>query len=71
MGLKDLDFETCWERKATAKIGEIEIHFISLDDLIFNKKLAGRPQDLRDVEMLELKKGEEFNIEKPLAEKDK
>jgi predicted nucleotidyltransferase len=68
MGLKDLDFDSCWARKATATIGETEIHFISLDDLIFNKKLAGRPQDLRDVENLELKKSEEFNIEKPLAD---
>ncbi len=63
MGLKDLDFDACWERKASAKIGDLEIHFISLDDLIFNKKLAGRPQDLRDVEILELKKSEEFNQE--------
>jgi hypothetical protein len=56
MGLKELDFDECWERKATVQIGDLEIHFISLDDLIFNKKLAGRPQDLRDVEMLELNK---------------
>ncbi len=58
MGLKDLDFSKCWKRRATAIIGELEIYFISLDDLIFNKKLAGRPQDLRDVEILKLKKGE-------------
>lgn len=58
MGLKELDFEECWKRRATSKIGEIELHFISLDDLIFNKTLAGRPQDLRDVEILKLKKGE-------------
>lgn len=56
MGLKELDFEECWKRKSSAKIGDLEIHFISLDDLIFNKKLAGRPQDLRDAEMLELRK---------------
>lgn len=56
MGLKDLDFEECWKRRATSKIGDIELHFISLDDLIFNKTLAGRPQDLRDVEILNLKK---------------
>lgn len=58
MGLKDLDFDECWERRATAIIGEIEIQFISIDDLIFNKQLAGRPQDLRDVEILRLKKNE-------------
>ncbi|MGI8669873.1 MAG: nucleotidyltransferase [Aridibacter sp.] len=56
MGLKDLDFDESWQRRATATIGDIEIHFISIDDLIFNKQLAGRPQDLRDVEILKLKK---------------
>lgn len=70
MGLKDLDFDECWERRATAKIGELEIHFISLDDLIFNKRLAGRPQDLRDAENLELKKREQSEIEKSLPEEN-
>ena len=58
MGLKELDFDECWERKSTSTIGDLEIHFISIDDLIFNKTLAGRPQDLRDVEILRLKKDE-------------
>ncbi len=57
MGLKDLDFDECWRRRATAALGDIEIQFISIDDLIFNKQLAGRPQDLIDVEILKLKKG--------------
>jgi len=70
MGLKELDFDECWERRATAKISEIEIYFISLDDLIYNKKLAGRPQDLRDAENLELKKREQSKIEKPLPKSD-
>ena len=70
MGLKDLNFDECWKRRATAKIGEIEIHFISLDDLIFNKRLAGRPQDLRDAENLELKKREQSKIEKSLPEEN-
>jgi predicted nucleotidyltransferase len=56
MGLKDLDFDECWARRATATIGDIKIQFISIDDLIFNKQLAGRPQDLLDVEILKLKK---------------
>ena len=56
MGLKELDFDECWKRRATSVIGDLELHFISLDDLIFNKTLAGRPQDLRDLEILKLKK---------------
>ncbi|MBA3599908.1 MAG: nucleotidyltransferase [Acidobacteria bacterium] len=70
MGLKELNFDECWERRATVTISEIEIHFISIDDLIFNKKLAGRPQDLRDAENLELKKKERSNIEKSLPKHD-
>lgn len=56
MGLKNLSFDKCWKRKSIAVIEDIEIYFISLDDLIFNKNTTGRPQDLRDVEILELKK---------------
>ena len=70
MGLKELNFNECWKRRATAKIGEIEAHFISIDDLIFNKKLAGRPQDLRDAEMLEMKKNEQAKIDKPLLSEE-
>lgn len=70
MGLKALNFDECWERRATSLIGETEFHFISLDDLIFNKKLAGRPQDLRDAENLELKKREQSKIERPFPNSD-
>ena len=37
-------------------IDGIEIQFISLDDLITNKNAVARPQDLIDVENLQLKK---------------
>ena len=70
MGLKELNFNECWERRATSSIGELEIYFISIDDLIFNKKLAARPQDLRDAENLELKKRDQSKIEKPLLKSD-
>lgn len=68
MGLKDLDFDDCWQRRASAVIGELEIDFISIDDLIFNKQLAGRPQDLQDAENLKLKKKEQFKLENSLPE---
>jgi hypothetical protein len=70
MGLKELDFDECWERRATSIIGELEFHFISIDDLIFDKQLAGRPQDLRDAEVLKLKKREESRIENPLPKNE-
>lgn len=56
MGLKNLSFDECWERRDTALISGIETYFISIDDLIINKQTAGRPQDLIDVENLELKR---------------
>ena len=70
MGLKELNFDDCWERKATAMISGMEVYFISLDDLIVNKRIAARPQDLRDAEILELKKKEHSNMEKTLPEVD-
>ena len=70
MGLKELNFDDCWKRRATAIIGNIEMYFISIDDLITNKRIAGRPQDLRDVETLELKKKEQSKIEEPLPKRD-
>lgn len=70
MGLKGLDFDECWERRSISQIGGLEIYFISLDDLIFNKQLAGRPQDLRDAENLKWKKKEQSNIEKPLPKNE-
>jgi hypothetical protein len=36
-----------------AKLGELSIPVIGLDDLIANKRAAGRPQDLADVALLE------------------
>lgn len=70
MGLKDLSFDNCWARRAVAYIGDLELNFISIDDLIFNKQLAGRPQDLNDVEILKLKKHQESKIEKPLPKNE-
>ena len=70
MGLKQLNFEECWTRRAASSLGDLEIYFISLDDLIFNKQLAGRPQDLRDAEILQLKKKEQNEIEKPLPKSE-
>lgn len=70
MGLKNLSFDECWERRDTALISGIETHFISIDDLIINKRVAGRPQDLIDAENLELKKRTEATIKKPLPKRE-
>ena len=53
MSLNGVDFETAWERRVRACLGEIEANVISREDIIASKKASGRPIDLHDVEQLE------------------
>ena len=48
-----LDFEPAFERATKGKYGRINVALLSVADLIKNKKLVGRPQDLLDVAKLE------------------
>ncbi len=50
--LKELNFDECWERRVDARLSELEIFYISRDDLIRNKEAVGRLQDLADAEKL-------------------
>lgn len=50
-----LNFDTCYEERVMAKIDDLEIPFIDLTNLIVNKKATGRPQDLGDVDNLQIK----------------
>lgn len=59
MSLKGLDFESCWNRRVDAMVGNIATQFLAAEDLIVNKRLAGRPQDLIDVESLLSRKNEQ------------
>ena len=52
MGLKGLEFEAAWEARVEADFDGIKVFVLSRKHLIENKKLAGRPQDLMDVESL-------------------
>ena len=52
MGLKGLDFAACWEHRLVSSYDEVPTQFLSAPELIINKRLAGRPQDLMDVENL-------------------
>lgn len=47
-----LDFNECYQRRTEAKIGSINIPFLSLQDLKINKLATGRPKDLQDLEEL-------------------
>lgn len=54
MALKGLDFERAWENRVVGRYGEVTTQFLSIQDLIINKREVGRPQDLMDVENLRL-----------------
>lgn len=46
------DFESAWLRRVDAVFGDIPAHYLSLEDLIQNKTVAGRDQDKADVRVL-------------------
>jgi hypothetical protein len=48
-----VDTEQVIARAVTTSLGEITIPIISIEDLVANKRAAGRHQDLADVELLE------------------
>jgi len=50
--LEGLDFETCYRQKIEDTFGDIHIDFIGLEHLKLSKRLAGRHQDLADIENL-------------------
>jgi hypothetical protein len=52
-GVDGVQFDSCWDRRIAVEIGGQVVPFISVGDLIANKKASGRPQDLADVAALE------------------
>lgn len=51
--LKGVDWNQAWARRASGPFGPAEVFFLSLPDLIANKRAVGRLQDLADVEKLD------------------
>ena len=47
-----IDFDGAWDRRILVEVDNLAVPFISRDDLIANKKAAGRPQDIADVQRL-------------------
>lgn len=47
-----IDFEDLWTRAVGANLGRTECRIAGIDDLIAMKTMAGRPQDLRDIQEL-------------------
>lgn len=50
--LKDIDFDTAYERRKIVTCEGVKVNLISYDDLIKNKIAVGRHKDLSDVEYL-------------------
>ncbi|MEJ2542787.1 MAG: nucleotidyltransferase [Calditrichaceae bacterium] len=48
-----ISFEDCYKRKNPIKVDELVISVISREDLIENKRAAGRHRDLADIETFE------------------
>jgi predicted nucleotidyltransferase len=54
MSLTGVDFAACWKSRTRLRVGGVPVNVIALDDLIANKKAVARPEDLLDVQRLEL-----------------
>ncbi len=48
-----ISFDDCYRNRKRVKLGDVAIKFISKEDLIKNKRAAGRPKDLADLSALE------------------
>ena len=48
-----VNFEECFKHRKQIKMDEIQVNIIGREDLLRNKKAAGRYKDLADVEKLE------------------
>lgn len=50
--IKGTDIEDAWNRRVSGMLDGVEVHFISLEDLLTNKRAVGRPEDWADVARL-------------------
>ena len=48
-----IDFDMLWSRAEAVALASTSVRVATIDDLIQLKRLAGRPQDLTDIEQLE------------------
>ncbi len=51
--LRGIDFNQAWARRESGSFGRETVNYISREDLIANKRAAGRPIDLDDARELE------------------
>ncbi len=48
-----IEFESAWQRRIVTVLGEVELPYLGLEDLVEAKRAAGRPKDLQDLIYLE------------------
>lgn len=51
--LKEIKFEDCYKARVEVDIQGLKINFIDPENLKYNKRVTGRPQDVADAENLE------------------
>ena len=52
-GIEGISFEEAWRNHMDAEIEDgLLVHYLSMDDLIRNKELVGRPGDIADIDEL-------------------
>ena len=52
-GISGVDFVEAWAQRIAGSLGGLEVHFISRDLLIQNKRASNRDKDLGDIRLLE------------------
>jgi hypothetical protein len=50
--IEGVEFDEAWSRRVVFELDGVRVPFIGRDDLLTNKRVAGRPQDIADVERL-------------------
>ena len=70
-GASGLDFETAFSHSIEVDIEGIQVHVLSVDDLLCNKRATGRTKDLADAEALELLKSVNPRVEGNAGQADK
>lgn len=56
--ISGVDFNTCWQRRLDAILDGVPVPMISREDLIANKRAAGREKDLNDLKHLERRRSQ-------------
>jgi hypothetical protein len=51
--ISQVDFGGAWERRLQVQFGDVQVAVLSREDLIANKKAAGRKQDRLDIRRLQ------------------